>query len=89
MGLKYNRRLVAGSALALLLALTGAARAEDKPAAAPPVTVISGRNPPAIRPCASRLTVTAVVPVAVPVMVSVSARAVAVLASRNICPPPV
>ena len=38
MGLNYNRRLVAGSALALLLALTGAARAEEKPAVAPPVT---------------------------------------------------
>ena len=37
MGLKYNRRLVAGSALALLLALTGAARAEEKAAAEPPV----------------------------------------------------
>jgi tetratricopeptide (TPR) repeat protein len=36
MGLKYNRRLVAGSALALLLALTGTVRAEEKPAAAAP-----------------------------------------------------
>ncbi|MBX9456719.1 MAG: tetratricopeptide repeat protein [Rhizobium sp.] len=36
MVLKYNRGLVAGSALALLLALTGAARAEEKPAAAEP-----------------------------------------------------
>lgn len=38
MGLNYNRRLVAGSALALLLALTGAAGAEDKVAAEPQVT---------------------------------------------------
>jgi tetratricopeptide (TPR) repeat protein len=39
MGLKYNRRLLTGSALALLLAFSGAARAEDKPAAeAPQVT---------------------------------------------------
>ena len=37
MGLKYNRRLVAGSALALLLALTGAANAVEKAAAEPPV----------------------------------------------------
>ncbi|MGV3548248.1 tetratricopeptide repeat protein [Rhizobium sp.] len=37
MGLKYNRKLVAGSALAMLLALTGAARAEEKPAAEKPV----------------------------------------------------
>ena len=36
MGLKYNRRLLAGSALAFLLALTAVARAEDKPAAAEP-----------------------------------------------------
>lgn len=36
MGLKYNRRLVAGSALAVMLALTGAVRAEEKPAAATP-----------------------------------------------------
>lgn len=33
MGLKYSRRLMAGSAVALLLAFTGAAQAEDKPAA--------------------------------------------------------
>lgn len=39
MGLKYNRRLVAGTALALLLGFAGAVRAEDKPAVAePPVT---------------------------------------------------
>ncbi|MCB1444832.1 MAG: tetratricopeptide repeat protein [Rhizobiaceae bacterium] len=36
MGLKYNHRIVAGSALALLIALTGAVRAEDKPAVAAP-----------------------------------------------------
>jgi tetratricopeptide (TPR) repeat protein len=36
MGLKYNRRLVAGSALALLMTLTGTVRAEDAPAAAAP-----------------------------------------------------
>lgn len=38
MGLKYNRKLVSGSALALLLALAGAAHAQDKPAATPAVT---------------------------------------------------
>jgi tetratricopeptide (TPR) repeat protein len=37
MGLKYNRKLVSGSALALLLALSGAVQADEKPAAAPTV----------------------------------------------------
>jgi tetratricopeptide (TPR) repeat protein len=36
MGLTYNRRLLAGSALALLIALSGAVRAEDKPAVSAP-----------------------------------------------------
>jgi hypothetical protein len=44
MGLKYNRRLVAGSALALLLALTGTARAEDKPAAAAPLATFDAAS---------------------------------------------
>jgi tetratricopeptide (TPR) repeat protein len=44
MGLKYNRRLVAGSALALLLALTGTVRAEDKPAAAAPQAIFDAAS---------------------------------------------